>query len=182
MSLSVRPATPADTHAAAQIIKNAFDGIAEAHNFPLDFVSLEMAIGFAESFMNHPKVYGVVAEIDGKIVGSNFLDERNVIGAVGPISVDPKAQARGVGRRLMQAVIERGKNAPGIRLVQDAFNTRSMSLYTSLGFDVKEPLALMMGRPLSGDLAAGAQVRPMREEESTSAISPSRSPFRTLAR
>ena len=39
----------------------------------------------------------------------------------------------------MEAVIERGEGAPGIRLLQDAFHMRSLSLYTSLGFDVKEP-------------------------------------------
>ena len=43
---------------------------------------------------------------------------------------------------LMEAVIERGKSAAGIRLGQDAFNTASLSLYSSLGFDVKEPLCL----------------------------------------
>ncbi len=164
MSLNIRRATPADSAALSVVIKNAFDGIAKAHNFPLDFVSPEMATGLADGFLNHPKIYGVVAENDGKVVGSNFLDERNVIPAVGPISVDPGAQAKGVGRRLMQAVIERGKSAPGIRLVQDAFNMRSMSLYTSLGFDVKEPLALMSGKSCSV-MPANIDVRPLEEAD-----------------
>ena len=30
----------------------------------------------------------------------------------------------------MEAVIERGKDAPGIRLLQDGFHMRSLSLYT----------------------------------------------------
>jgi len=164
MSLSVRRVTAADIPDCARIIKNAFDGIARAHNFPLDFVSSEQAMGLAQGFSSHPKIYGVVAVSDGQVVGSNFLDERNSIPAVGPISVDPNAQAKGVGRRLMQAVIERGKTAPGIRLVQDAFNTRSMSLYTSLGFDVKEPLALMGGKPCS-ILPADVEVRQLEESD-----------------
>ena len=51
------------------------------------------------------------------------------------------AEARGyavlVGRG---AEMERGEGAPGIRLLQDAFHMRSLSLYETLGFDVKEPL------------------------------------------
>ena len=38
----------------------------------------------------------------------------------------------------MEAVIERGRERPGIRLLQDGFHMRSLSLYTSLGFDVKD--------------------------------------------
>jgi hypothetical protein len=115
---------------------------------------------FLGMFLSHPKLHGVVAEIGGAIVGSNFLDERDAIKAVGPITVDPHAQAKGVGRRLMEAVIERGSGAAGIRLVQDAFNRTSMALYTSLGFDIKEPLALMRGKP-SSVVSADVEVRPM---------------------
>ena len=80
---------------------------------------------FIVALINNPAFFGVVAEEDGRIVGSNFLDERCAVRGVGPITIDPDAQSRGVGRKLMQAVIERGRSqqAPSIRLVQDAFNT-----------------------------------------------------------
>jgi GNAT superfamily N-acetyltransferase len=110
-----------------------------------------------------PTVWGVVAEIDGRIVGSNFLHEGDPIAGVGPITVDPRYQ-QGVGRRLMEAVIKRGREAPGIRLVQDGFNMRSLSLYASLGFEVKEPLAVVGGRPASGPVG-GVEVRPMDEDD-----------------
>jgi predicted N-acetyltransferase YhbS len=164
MTLHIRRITAADIPACGRIIKSAFDGIARAHNFPLDFVSPEMAMGVAEGFTNHPQIYGVLAEQDGRVVGSNFLDQRNAVSAVGPISVDPDAQAKGVGRRLMTAVLEHGRAAMGIRLVQDAFNTRSMSLYASLGFDVKEPLALMSGKTCSVP-AADDEVRPLEDAD-----------------
>ena len=54
----------------------------------------------------------MVAEIDGRIVGSNFLDERSPIRGVGPITVAPEGQNSGVGRKLMQAVLERGEELP----------------------------------------------------------------------
>ena len=109
-------------------------------------------------------VWGVVAEIDGQIVGSNFLDERSPIRGVGPITVAPEGQDSGVGRRLMQAVLERGKKAPGIRLLQDAFHMRSLALYESLGFDVKEPVAVVAGRPRS-EPVSDVEVRPLQEED-----------------
>ena len=92
----------------------------------------------------------MVAEIDGRIVGSNFLDERDPIRGVGPITVDPEGQNSGVGRKLMEAVIERGKDAPGIRLAQDGFHMRSLSLYASLGFDVTASCVVMSGKPRDG--------------------------------
>jgi GNAT superfamily N-acetyltransferase len=105
------------------------------------------ASGLLGMFIQHPMIWGVVAEVDGRIVGSNFLDERSPIRGVGPITVAPEGQDSGVGRKLMQAVLERGEGAPGIRLLQDAFHMRSLCLYESLGFDVKEPVALASGKP-----------------------------------
>ena len=83
----------------------------------------------------NPKFYSVVAEIDGRIVGSNFLDERNSIAGVGPITVDPTVQNRAIGRRLMDAVYDRAteKDFAGVRLIQAGFHTRSLSLYAKLG-------------------------------------------------
>jgi GNAT superfamily N-acetyltransferase len=102
------------------------------------------------SGVSNPGIYGVVAESGGQILGSNFMDERDAVRGIGPISVDPKVQNRGLGRRLMQAVLERARGAVSMRLVQEAFHMRSMSLYATLGFDVKEPLLLVTGRPKSG--------------------------------
>ena len=46
--------------------------------------------------LKDPEFHSVVAEIDGRIVGSNFLDERNTIAGIGPITVDPAGQNRTV--------------------------------------------------------------------------------------
>jgi GNAT superfamily N-acetyltransferase len=109
-------------------------------------------------------VFNVVAESDGQVIGSNHLLESDAIAAVGPITVDSNAQAKGVGRMLMDAVIERGKDRRGIRLVQDGFNTASLSLYASLGFDVREPMVLIEGA-LKGDVPPDFEVRPIQEED-----------------
>ncbi|HEX8281944.1 MAG TPA: GNAT family N-acetyltransferase [Pyrinomonadaceae bacterium] len=164
MEVKIRPARPEDTEACGRIIYEAFRGIAERHNFRPDFPSADAASRLAHHFINDPAVYGVVAESGGRVVGSNFLSEWDAVRSVGPITVEPGLQARGAGRRLMEAVVERGHGAAGIRLVQDSFNTASLSLYAALGFEVKEPLALIEGTP-AGEPAAGYEVRPMRDED-----------------
>ncbi len=162
--VTLREVEPRDAEACAQICFDAFGGFHDHHRFPRDFPVLEAAAGIMGMWVPHPSVWGVVAEIDGRIVGSNFLDERDPIRGVGPITVDPEGQSAGVGRKLMRAVLERGERAAGIRLLQDAFNMRSLSLYESLGFDLKEPVALMTGKPRSGPIE-GVEVRPLEEAD-----------------
>jgi predicted N-acetyltransferase YhbS len=146
-ALRLRPVRPDDGAAVARILYEAFADIHDRHRFPRDFPTLEAAAGLAAAFIAHPSIWGVVAERDGRIVGSNFVDERGSVRGVGPITVDPGVQASGVGRRLMEAVLDRSTGAEGIRLLQDAFNVRSMALYASLGFEITDPVALMAGRP-----------------------------------
>jgi predicted N-acetyltransferase YhbS len=166
MPLTLRRATAADAPALAPIIVAAFNSIADKHNFPRDFPAPEVAAGMAQMVTGDPRVWGVVAEDGGRIIGSNFLHERDPIVGVGPITVDPGHHAKGVGRALMRAVLQRAAeiDAPGVRLVQDAFNTTSMPLYASVGFDVREPLVLVQGKPV-GDLPAGVEGRPMRDAD-----------------
>jgi GNAT superfamily N-acetyltransferase len=160
MAPQLRPAMPADAEACGRIIFEAFRGIAERHGFPRDFPSLEDGIQLAELVTHDPSCYGVVAELDGRVVGSNFMAEADPIRGIGSITVDSAVQGSGVGRRLMEAMLERAADALGVRLVQDAFNTRSIALYASVGFDVREPLLLMRGTPRSTP-DPGFAVRPM---------------------
>lgn len=164
MNVTIRPAVPTDTDICGRIIYEAFKGIAERHGFPPHFPSLEVAIRRADYCINHPSIFGVVAESDGHVIGSNFLDERDSIRGLGPVTVDAHVQVRGVGRRLMEAVLERSYGAIGVRLVQDSFNMLSVALYASLGFEVKEPLVLMRGRPTSKPSHA-IEVRPLQSDD-----------------
>jgi predicted N-acetyltransferase YhbS len=160
--VTLRKADAGDAEACGQILFDAFGGLHDQHGFPRDFPAVEGAVGLMERWIGRRSVWGVVAEIDGRIVGSNFLDERAPIRGVGPITVAPDAQNAGVGRRLMETVLERSQGAPGVRLLQDAFNMRSLALYKSLGFDVKEPVAVMGGSPRS-DPVGSVGVRPLEE-------------------
>jgi GNAT superfamily N-acetyltransferase len=162
--VTLREVEPGDLEACAQICFDAFGGIHDHHRFPRDFPALEAATGMLGMWIPHPKVWGVVAEADGRIVGSNFLDERDPIRGVGPITIAPDGQNAGVGRKLMEAVLQRGEGARGIRLVQDGFHMRSLSLYSSLGFDVTASCVVMNGKP-RGEPVTGVEVRPLTQDD-----------------
>ena len=162
----VRVAKPEDAPACGPICFNAFSTINASHGFPCDFPDAGAAIGLLSMMFSSPGFYCVVAESQGRIIGSNCLDERSIIRGVGPITIDPAAQNLGVGRKLMQAVMDRAAAhaAPGIRLVQAAFHNRSLSLYTSLGFDIQEPLSCMQGRIVERTIP-GCHVRPANPDD-----------------
>jgi predicted N-acetyltransferase YhbS len=150
MNLTLRPAVAADAQECGRICHDAFASIAARHGFMPDFPTVASAVSHVSGLIEHPKFYSVVAEQAGRIVGSNFLDERSTIVGVGPITVDPEVQDRQVGRALMNAVIQRARErrAPGVRLLQVAYHNRSLSLYAKLGFDIREAFAAIHGDPL----------------------------------
>jgi GNAT superfamily N-acetyltransferase len=166
LEVKIREARDADATPCGRICYDAFHAIATEHNFPPDVANSEAGIATVSMMISHPGFYGVVAELDGKIAGSNFLDERSPISGVGPITVDPHIQNQGVGRRLMLAVMERSERRgfAGIRLVQAGYHCRSLSLYTKLGFDPREHLSCMQGAPIN-ESYAGYAVRSGTERD-----------------
>ncbi len=164
MSLVIRRARPQDVHDCGRICHDAFAAVAIAHNFRPDLPDVEVAEGIVGMMLTHPEFFAVVAEQDGRIVGSNFLDERNSISGVGPITIDPEVQNSGIGGRLMRAVMERSaaRGFPGIRLVQAGYHARSLSLYLKLGFNVREHLSCLQG-PAINQPIEGYVVRPATE-------------------
>ena len=159
-TVTLRPGRPSESSACGRICYEAFEAIARQHNFPPDFPSVDVATGLITMLLSHPGFFSVVAEADGKIVGSNFLDERSAIAGVGPITVDPEVQNLKIGRRLMQAALDRAaeRKFAGVRLLQSAYHSRSLALYATLGFLPRESIACMQG-PTIGVLPDGYRVR-----------------------
>jgi predicted N-acetyltransferase YhbS len=160
-----------DTDNVGKIIFEAFSSIADKHNFPPDFPSVDVARDLAFSLLSNPRFYSVVAEdatnSGGEIVGSNFLDERsNIVAGIGPLTIDPKYQNKGTGRQLMINVLERAKNKnfSAIRLLQASYHSRSLALYATLGFEIREPISNMQGKPIQ-EIIPGRSVRTATESD-----------------
>jgi predicted N-acetyltransferase YhbS len=143
----IRPATPDDAETCSRIFFDAFESIATRHSFPIEPGSREasqMQMNFISATQG---VVGLVAESDGRIVGSAFADERGPVVGIGPVTVDPSTQDDGVGRALMVALLDREqeRGVAAVRLVQTAYHYRSFALYAKLGFAVREPLSVFQG-------------------------------------
>jgi ribosomal protein S18 acetylase RimI-like enzyme len=162
----VRQVEERDLRECGRICFEAFAALSDRHGVPHDFPNADVATSVVEMLFNDPGFYGVVAERDGRILGSNWLDERNPISGIGPITIDPAAQDAGVGRRLMDAVIARSdeRGFLSVRLVQAAHHARSLSLYTKLGFVAREELAVMEGIPIDPSLG-GYAVSPVTQDD-----------------
>ncbi len=146
----IRTGVPSDAAACGQICYDAFASISAQHNFPCDIPSVQAAVELMSMLLAHPGFFSLVAEIDGEVVGSNFLDERSLIAGLGPITVSPTTQNKGVGRQLMQAALDRVREQShaGVRLLQSAYHSRSLALYATLGFVPRGSMACMQGAPL----------------------------------
>lgn len=160
MKTAFRSGSASDATACGIICYESFKAISAQHNFPPDFPSPDVAVSLLSMVLSRPDIYSVIAENDDRVVGSNFLWEGDIIAGVGPITVVPAAQNGSVGRQLMERVLERAltRQHVGVRLVQAAYHNRSLSVYTKLGFHVREPLSAMQGAPLNLELP-GYRVR-----------------------
>jgi predicted N-acetyltransferase YhbS len=165
--LTLRAGTSEDAETCGSICYEAFKAIADQHNFPPDFPSPEVSGGLITSLLSRAgEIYSVVAEVDGRVVGSNFLWENGTIAGVGPITIDPETQNVAVGRRLMEDVLQRAqeRGIAGVRLVQAAYHNRSLALYAKLGFDTREPLSTLQGEAIEQEMP-GYAVRSATEED-----------------
>jgi ribosomal protein S18 acetylase RimI-like enzyme len=145
-----------------RICYEAFKDIADRHGFTPDFPSVQYARTVVGMLVERKDSYGVAAIVNGELAGSNYLSLTDAVAGVGPITVDCTFQGRDLGRALMQDVIDyaRRNNITRVRLLQDAFNTASISLYASLGFDVKHAVAEIH---LNAAVKADATVRPVHD-------------------
>jgi GNAT superfamily N-acetyltransferase len=164
MSLELRPPMVDDVPELGRICYEAFKDISDRHHFPPDFESVALPRMFIGLLIQREDVFGVKAIFDGQIAGSNFLMTSDDVGGVGPITIEVSLQGQGIGRALMKAVLDhaRDANTQMVRLVQDSFNLTSLSLYASLGFDVRSPLILMQPQPAA---RPDPSVRPMAKDD-----------------
>lgn len=146
--VSLRPARVSDADRVANVIYSAFNGIAAEHGQISDFASSPTdATRQRLKHLDQFNDFCVVAETENQIVGVNFIDCHGDVGAVGVLAVLPSFQGQGIGRRLMESVIQHGRSVgyKSQRLLQAAYNSKSMGLYLNLGLVVREHLVNLNG-------------------------------------
>jgi predicted N-acetyltransferase YhbS len=172
MSLTLRPIEQADAEACGRIGYEAHKSISSSHGYPSEQPSEEYGIGIIRMCLANPNSWGILAERQGKILGSIFLHRfpPSPVAVIGPLTVHPSAEG-GIGKALMDAVLNhaREKGHDQVRLVQSPSHIRSFALYSKCGFVLREPLFLMQGRSLGTEYASKNNVRPVSSEEDISA-------------
>ena len=169
-NLRLRHGVIGDADQIGKIIFHAFSEIADKHGFSREYPSVDIGINLAYSLLSNSGFYSVVAEDPkdkNRVVGSNFLDKRSdTVAGVGPITIDPQFQDKGVGRQLMMDVLEeaKSKNYSAIRLLQASYHNRSLALYSSLGFEIREPISTLQGKPIRA-VIPGRSVRLATESD-----------------
>lgn len=145
MAIDYRQPIAEHVQELGRICYEAFKDIAERHGFEADFSSVDIGRMLMGMLVASEHNFGVAAMRSDQPVGSNFLMTADEVASVGPITVDPPEQGNGVGRELMQRVLDHADESgfESVRLQQDSYNMASLSLYASLGFDTKTPCALM---------------------------------------
>jgi len=165
-TVTIRPGQREDADACGLICYEAFADIADQHRFPRDFPSVEVAVGLLGQLLSHPGFFAVVAELEGRIVGSNFLDERSwpVVGGRPDLGGARGAEQRNRAPAHDRRARARARQAASVRLLQDAYHNRSFALYTTLGFETRSTTAVLQGPPPRVTIP-GCAVRPARPDD-----------------
>jgi GNAT superfamily N-acetyltransferase len=160
--VSVRPLVEPDLDRADEIFRVAFGtflGLPEPETFfgTADYVRTRWAADPRAAF---------AATVEGEVVGSNFAADWGSVGYFGPLTVRPDLWDRGIGRRLMEPVMDRFDTWENRHLGLFTFShsPKHLELYRRYGFWPRFLTAVMRkrvtvsavvpGRVLYGELTA----------------------------
>jgi ribosomal protein S18 acetylase RimI-like enzyme len=150
----LRAAEPRDVERAGDVNFVAFYHAALLHGAPPVVTTPAESRRYVRYLLDFDPLGGVVAEEDDEVVGIGWLHPRGAVATIGPLAVEPRRQGRGIGRQLLERLLEiAGRDVPQVRLVQESYNTVSLGLYLHTGFRVAASL-------LELELSAHAPVAP----------------------
>lgn len=141
MACTVRPATARDIDRAGDVNFQAFQHVALTHGQIPTVTTPGDSRGYLKHLLTFDGLGGLVAEVDGEVMGVAWVHPRGPVATIGPIAVDPAAQGQGIGRQLLERSLAiAGSGVPQVRLVHESFNARSLGIYLRAGFRVVAPL------------------------------------------
>jgi GNAT superfamily N-acetyltransferase len=142
MTFEIRRMTREDIPEVGRIGVEAFNDLMARHNRPPLYPDPQVGPLAATAYVSIDAEQSFVATEDGHIVGSIFYRRRGETVSVGPATVAPAAQGRGVGTKLFQYVIDREPQARSMRIMQDSLNLPSFELLVRIGYMLGEEVAM----------------------------------------
>src|SRR5436189_4299245 len=116
LDITVRPLQESDLSGADKIMRLAFGTFI---GLPDPMAFMGDANYVRTRWIANPSA-AFAAEVNGELVGSNFATNWGSVGFFGPLTIRPDFWDRGVGKRLMESVIE----------LFDKWETRHAGLFT----------------------------------------------------
>ena len=101
---------------------------------------------------SQPECRPVVAELDGRIVGTGVGTINGAVGWVGTIWVDPACRGAGLGRELTTAIVD-GLEDAGCRTLVLVATDEGRLLYERLGFALQTRYQILEAAGLAADAA-----------------------------
>jgi GNAT superfamily N-acetyltransferase len=143
----VRALGPDDLADAGRIIYRAFSRSFRRYGYAEPIADTRSGIGLATAvFASDPTGALLLEAGGGRPIGVGFFQASSSDAFIGPIAIDPEAQGRGYGKRLLKEILDRVPTRRA-RLLQDAFNPISFRLYSRAQFEVVETLVLLISEP-----------------------------------
>ncbi|MEX0306935.1 MAG: GNAT family N-acetyltransferase [Ruegeria sp.] len=150
MEISIRPVSPEDTKAVSAILS---DPTVMLGTMRLPFVPDALV---AQRTAAEPGLYRLVAECEDEVVAFSQMTtfpgtpRHNHVGEIDLIAVRSRFQGRGIGKALMNALLDLADNwlqleRTGLLVWSD--NKRAISLYEAFGFEIEGTLRRYARRP-----------------------------------
>jgi GNAT superfamily N-acetyltransferase len=143
MSFEIRRMVRGDIAEVGRIGVEAFNDLMARHNRPPLYPDPQVGPLAATAYLTTDPEGSYVALEGKRVVGSIFYRRRGDTVSVGPATVAPADQGKGVGRALLQGVIDREPNARSMRIMQDSLNLASFELLVRLGYSLGEEVAML---------------------------------------
>jgi GNAT superfamily N-acetyltransferase len=139
--VTLRRVEPADVAAAGDLCFVAFHDVALRHGQVPIWANPAVARAHLETLRGLDPAGGIVCEWAGRPIGVAWVRARGSVATLGPLAVEPAAQGRGVGRRLIEeALTHVGRHAPQVRVATEALPGTSSAPFLRLGFRIVCPL------------------------------------------
>jgi len=139
--VTLRRVEPADVGAVGDLCFVAFADAALRHGQTPRFPSPAVARGHVEALRALDPAGGIVCEWAGRPIGVAWVRVRGSVATLGPIAVEPAAQGRGIGRRLIEEALQLcGRHAPQVRVAVETLPGPGSAPFLRLGFRIVCPL------------------------------------------
>lgn len=136
--ITIREATEQDLPAIKALMAELIEAVSDTGGYDVD-----TALENCRSLLKNADSHILVAEADGNVIGAINLDIRRTIlhsglsGLIDEIVVAESYRGKGVGRKLIDAAVEKCKlsGCCEIEVSTELTNTKARSFYKSCGFE-----------------------------------------------